>query len=84
MISFSEYKQYSGSFAELDRKSTLLYTVLYNVHCTEMWWFIGCTPDFRDRGPGFESGISHNDPDAQQDHCVIKYRQLRVETETYH
>ena len=22
-------------------------------------------------GPGFESGIFHNDPDALQDHCVI-------------
>ena len=23
------------------------------------------------RGPGFESGISHNNPDAPKDHCVI-------------
>ena len=23
------------------------------------------------RGSGFEYGISHNDPDALQDHCVI-------------
>ena len=30
------------------------------------------TPDFWGRGPRFESGISHNDPDALQDHCVIK------------
>ena len=22
-------------------------------------------------GPGFESGISHNDPGALRDHCVI-------------
>ena len=29
-------------------------------------------PDFWGRGPGFESGIYHNDPDALQDHCVIK------------
>ena len=31
-------------------------------------------PDFWSRGPGFESGISHNDPDALrlQNHCVIK------------
>ena len=43
-----------------------------------MWWFIGemwwliwrcggslvAHPDFWSRGPGFESGISHNDPDT--------------------
>ena len=29
-------------------------------------------PDFWGRGPGFESGISHNYPYALQDHCVIK------------
>ena len=34
----------------------------------EMWWLIGSAPDF---GPGFESSISHNNPGAQQDHCVI-------------
>ena len=27
-------------------------------------------PDFWGRGPGFESDISHNDPDALQDHYV--------------
>ena len=37
----------------------------------EMWWLIGSSPDFWGRGSGFESGISHNDPDALQDHCVI-------------
>ena len=31
----------------------------------------GSAPDFWRRGPGFESGISHNDPGALQDHCVI-------------
>ena len=36
-----------------------------------MWWLIGSAPDFWGRGPGFESGFSHNDPDAlqDQDHC---------------
>ena len=34
-----------------------------------MWWLIGCAPYFWGRGPGFEFGISHNDPDALQDHC---------------
>ena len=29
-----------------------------------MWWLSGSTPDFRGRGLGFESGISHNDPGA--------------------
>ena len=29
-----------------------------------MWWLIASAPDVWDRGPGFESGISHNDPDA--------------------
>ena len=28
-------------------------------------------PDFWGRGPRFESGISHNGPDALQDRCVI-------------
>ena len=27
--------------------------------------------DFWDRGPGFESGIPHNDHGVLQDHCVI-------------
>ena len=27
-------------------------------------------PDFWDRGPGFESGISNNDPDGLQYHWV--------------
>ena len=32
---------------------------------------IGSAPDFWDRGPGFESGVTHNDPGALQDYCVI-------------
>ena len=36
-----------------------------------MWWLTGSAPDFGGRGPGFESGIFHNDTDALQDHCVI-------------
>ena len=32
---------------------------------------IGSAPDFWGRGSGFESGVSHNDPGALQDHCVI-------------
>ena len=41
-------------------------------HRLEMWWLIGSAPDFWGRVPGFESGISHNDPDALQDYCVIR------------
>ena len=37
----------------------------------EMWWLIGSAPGFGGRGPGFKSSISHNDPDALQEHCVI-------------
>ena len=37
----------------------------------EMWWPIGSPPDLWGRGPGFASGISHNDPDVLQDHWVI-------------
>ena len=37
-----------------------------------MWWLIGSAPDFCDRGPGFEFGIYHNDPDALQDYCEIE------------
>ena len=42
----------------------------------EMWWFIGGAPAFWGRGTGFESGISHNDPDALQDHWVIMYEKI--------
>ena len=35
-----------------------------------MWWLIGSSSGVWGRGPGLESGISHNDPDALQDHCV--------------
>ena len=35
----------------------------------------------KQRSPGFESGISHTDPDALQDHCVIMQKNLRVERE---
>ena len=28
---------------------------------------------YKTRIPGFESGISHNDPDALQVHCVLMY-----------
>ena len=42
----------------------------------------GRAPDFRGRVPGFESGISHNDPDGLQDHCDT-VENLRVERETY-
>ena len=37
----------------------------------EMRWLIGSAPDFWVRDSGFEFDIYHNDPDAQQDHCVI-------------
>ena len=41
------------------------------LNIAEMWWLIGSAPDFSGKCPGFESGISHNDSDALQDHCVI-------------
>ena len=37
-----------------------------------MWWLIDSALDFWGRGPGLESGIYHNNPDALQDHCDIK------------
>ena len=42
-----------------------------------MWWVIGSAPDFWGRSPGFESGIYHDDPDALQDHCEIKYKKKK-------
>ena len=50
----------------------------------EMWWLIGSTstPYFWGRGHGFESGVSHTDPAALQDHCD-KVENLREERETY-
>ena len=41
-----------------------------------MWWLIGSAPDFWGSGPGFESGIYHNDLDALQDHCEIKQKKI--------
>ena len=43
---------------------------------------IGSALDILGRGPGFESGFSHNDPDALQDHCD-KVENLNEERETY-
>ena len=40
----------------------------------EKWWLDGSAPDFWGRGPGFEFGISHNNPDALQDHCIENLR----------
>ena len=40
----------------------------------EMWWLNGSAPDFWGRGPGFESDISHKDPDVLQDYCVILWK----------
>ena len=38
----------------------------------EIWCcLLVSAPDFWGRGSGFESGISHNDPDTLQDHFVI-------------
>ena len=41
--------------------------------CLLSWviFFVGSATDFWGRGPGFESGFSHNDPGALQDHCAI-------------
>ena len=37
-----------------------------------MWWLIGIAHQTSEaEGPGLESGITHNDPDALQDHCAI-------------
>ena len=43
-----------------------------------MWWLIGSAPYFLGRSPGFESDISHNNPEALQD-----VDNLRVERESY-
>ena len=39
----------------------------------EMWWLVDSAPDILGRGPGFESGISHKDPEVLQGHCVNVY-----------
>ena len=47
---------------------------------TELAYSLQFLPLTNRRGPGLESGISHNDPDAMQDHCVkVKVKILRVE-----
>ena len=53
---------------------------ILGVRKKDMWWLIGSAPDISSRGPRFESSISHNDPDALQDH---NEENLRVERETY-
>ena len=44
----------------------------------QMWWLVGSAPDFWGRGPGFESGIYHIDPDALQDRCEIMQKISRL------
>ena len=47
---------------------------LYNYVSLDSWRCGGSLvahQDFWGTGPGFESDISHNNPDALQDHCVI-------------
>ena len=44
-------------------------------------WHIGSAPDFWGRGPGFESGISHNDHDAES--LCHKVENLMVVRATY-
>ena len=39
-------------------------------HMAEMYICKRCR-GYSEMGGGFESGISHNDPNALQDHCVI-------------
>ena len=55
------------------RYTVLVFVFSGDVHggSLETWWLIGSAPDFWGRGPGFESGTSHNDSDALQDHCEI-------------
>ena len=64
-----------------NRASTPLPLACYHANI-KMCWLIGNAPDFWGRGPDFESGISHNDPDALQDHCD-KVENLRVKREIY-
>ena len=44
--------------------------------CLNMCWLIGKAPDFWGRSSGFESGNSHNDLGALQDHCIILYSKI--------
>ena len=46
------------------------FTIWFSIFSKKMWWLIGSAPDFLGL-PGFESGTSHNDCDALQDHCVL-------------
>ena len=50
-----------------------------------MWWLNGCAANLWGRGTGFETGISHNDPDVLQVHCILynTVEHFRVERETY-
>ena len=58
------------------------FTIWFSIFSKEMWWLIGSAPDFLGRGPGFESGTSHSDCDALQDHCVIMHK-LRIDWGSY-
>ena len=53
----------------------LSYRLQYNINILEIRRCGGSlvlrTTDVLGRGPTFEHSISHNDPDALQDHCVI-------------
>ena len=49
-----------------------------------MWLLIGGISDFWGRCPGFESCISHNTPDALQDHCVIRFKILKIKYQVFY
>ena len=62
-------------FPQLKNTLKFNYIVIHlNMKHLEMWWLNGSAPDFWGRGPGFESDISHKDPDVLQDYCVILWK----------
>ena len=49
----------------------------------DVQWLIGSAPDFRGRCPGFESGFSHNDPDALRENYPRNKKKIKKQNKTF-
>ena len=71
-LTFTEYNLLNKHTVQCSVQCTvhILYTSeMWWLIGLEMWWLSGSAPG--GRGPGFKSGISHNDPWALQDRWII-------------
>ena len=79
---------FNPQFMSLTINLTIHAHVLTNYRChkikhLEMWWLFGSAPDFWGRSPGFESDVSHSDPDNGLDVTLAGCSKLVGITTTY-